>query len=197
MNRMKKVSILLLVFSLLACGYQFQGGGSILPPDVKRVYIPLADNSSTESGFSAVLTDSLRDRFERFGVLTVVDGPEQADAVLRTKILRLDRGTQSATSKTDIALQQSTSLTLNVELNRSDGSPLWRNPRMVVTKAFGTSSEAVVTSSAEFASGSLGGADLGGLSTREIARGQEREALNQLADQAARIIYDQAVAPDF
>jgi hypothetical protein len=35
------------------------------------------------------------------------------------------------------------------------------------------------------------------LSARDISRGQEAQALNDLASDAARMVYDKAVAPDF
>ena len=187
----------ILVLCLTGCGYAFTGGGSILPSDVKRIYIPLAENNSTEAGFSLILTEALRDRFEQFGVVTVVDQEAEADAILNTRILKVQRGTQSVTSKTDTALQQNTTVTMALELKRREGTMLWRNPRLSVSRAFGSATGAVVTTSADFAGGSLGGADLGGLNEREVARGQEQEALKSLAEQAARTVYDQAVAPDF
>ena len=186
-----------LLAGLLGCGYKLQGGGSILPPDVKKIYVPMVDNFSTEAGFSNVVTEALRDRFERYGVLTVVEDAGSADAVLKAKILKVHRGTRSVTSRTDTALELDTSVTLAGELRRAGGQVLWSNPRIVVSKAYGTTSGSVVTSSADFASGSIGASDLTGLSSREVQRGQEQEALEKLADQAARIIYDQAVSPDF
>lgn len=190
-------SSLILIGLLAGCGYKLQGGGSILPPDVKKVYVPRVENLSTEAGFANVVTEALRDRFERFGVLTVVEDAALADAVLKVRVLKVQRGTSSVTSQTDVSLQQDTSVTLAGELRRVSGPLLWQNPNLVVSKAVGTTSGSVVTSSAEFASGSIGASDLAGLSSREVARGQEQEALENLANQAARIIYDQAVAPDF
>ncbi len=187
----------LMLSTVVGCGYQFQGVGSILPPDVKSVYIPISENISTETSFSTLLTEALRDRFERFGVVSVLDSPEGADAVLRTKILKVGQDSQSVTSKTDIALQMNTNVTIWGELKRPSGQVLWRDPKLVVGKAFGSTSDSVVTSSVDFASGGIGASDLGGLSSREVSRGQEQETYSNLADQAAKIIYDQAVAPDF
>ena len=194
---MRTLIFTLIVSSLCGCGYQFQGVGSILPPDVKTVYIPISENNSTEASFSTLLTESLRDRFERFGVVSVLDSQEGADAILRTKILKVGQDSQSVTSKTDVALQMNANVTIWGELKRPNGQVLWRDPKLVVGKAFGSTSDSVVTSSADFASGGIGAGDLGGLSSREVSRGQEQETYANLAEQAARIIYDQAVAPDF
>lgn len=68
---------------------------------------------------------------------------------------------------------------------------------MSVSRQYGTTSGVVVATSPDFAAGNISAEDLGALSAREIARGQEQEAFDQLAEQAAKQIYDQAVAPDF
>lgn len=182
---------------LSGCGYAFQGSGSILPADVKNVYIPRVENNSTESSLTSTLTEALRDRFERFGVVTVVEDINEADAVLKSRIIKISKSTRTVTSNTDATQQYDTTMTVGAELRRTTGAVLWRNPHFTVTKDFGTSSDIVVSSSADFAGGSLGASDLGGLDTREIARGQEQEALNDLAEQVAKKIYDEAVAPDF
>ncbi|MCB0310022.1 MAG: LptE family protein [Bdellovibrionales bacterium] len=180
-----------------SCGYQFQGSGSILPPDVKKVYIPLVENNTTEAGLAVTMTEALRDEFDRYGAVLVVEDEFEADAVLRSRILKVVSGTRSSTSTTDTALQLDTTVTLWTELSRQDGSVLWRNPNLAVTRSFATSSDVVVTSSADFAGSSIGSGDLGALDTREISRGQEQQVLEDLAEEAARKVYDQAVAPDF
>lgn len=197
MRRVQVVIAGILLVALSGCGYTFSGGGSVLPPDVKKVAIPLVDNSSTETGLSTVVTEALRDQFERFGVLTVVEEESEADAVLNARILRVQRETSAVEAKSDAALQRDTTMTLAAELRRTDGPVLWRNTKLVVTKPVAASSDVVVTSSVDFAGGSLGASDIRGLDSREVSRGQDQEALNSLAEQAARVIYDQAVAPDF
>jgi hypothetical protein len=191
------VGLALVVVNILGCGYTFSGGGSVLPPDVKKVAIPLVENSSTETGLTTIVTEALRDQFERYGVLSVVEETKDADAILNARILKVRRSTSTVSARDDGALQQDTSMVLAAELQRLDGSVLWRNKRIVVTKVSATSSDTVVTSSVDFAGGSLGANDLKGLGGREVTRGQEQEALNNLAEQAARIVYDQAVMPDF
>lgn len=191
---------LLLLLVSTGCGYTFQGSGSVLPPDVKRIYIPRVENNSAEFQLTSLVTESLRDRFERFGVVAVVDELGDADAVLRARILKIKRNTATSTSKTDTALQVDTTMTFAAELRRVSGPVLWRNTNLAVTKSFGSASAAVVTTSPQFAGGTLSPSDLASLEatgTREVARGQESEAFNQIADEAARIVYDAAVAPDF
>lgn len=199
-DRMMRLTVALVALVLGACGYTFQGGGSVLPVDVRRIYIPLAENESAEPGLAALLTEALRDRFDRFGVVTVVDDLPEADAILRSRILRVDRNTATTTSNTDIALQFDATLQISAELKRVTGQTLWRDMNITVSKSYGTDSGSVVTSSAEFSLGGIGSSDFAALqsnSSREVARGQEAEALAYLTEKAAREIYDSAVAPDF
>jgi outer membrane lipopolysaccharide assembly protein LptE/RlpB len=182
---------------LCACGYTFKGSGSALPPDVVKINIPLAENNTVESGLGLVVTEALRDRFDRFGVITVVDSESEADAVLRAKVLKLQRESQTSTSQTDTVLQARTVLVMAAELRRITGPLLWSNPNLLVSKAFGTSSSVVVTSSADFAGGNLSASDLSALDTRELSRGEEKKALEDLAEEVARRVYDEAVAPEF
>lgn len=169
----------------------------MLPPDVKRIQIPLVENNSTESSLTQLVTEALRDQFERYGVVTIVENVTDADAVLKAKILDVDRKSRTVTSRTDTVEQFDTSLVISAELRKATGQLLWANPSLSISKAVGTSRDVVVSSSADFASGNLSSSDLGGLDTREIARGQEQEALESIAQLAARKIYDDAVAPDF
>jgi len=190
-------SIWVALLSLTGCGYTFQGSGSILPPDVRKIQIPMVENRSTESGLSTLITEALRNRFERFGVVTVVEKPSEADAILNIKVLKLEKENSTATSRTDTSLQEVTTLTLAGELRKTDGTLLWRDPGVSSSKIFASAGNAVVTSSAQFAQGGIGAADLGSLDTRELSRGQQTEALAELSDDLASKIYDEAVAPDF
>jgi outer membrane lipopolysaccharide assembly protein LptE/RlpB len=198
MKEIIRAMLLVGLLGLLGCGYTFKGSGSVLPQDVKRVYVPLAENSTTESGISSILTESLRDQFERYGVITVVDDLNDADAVLKARIIKVRQDTRTTTGgSTDTALQYDASLTVQAELRRVTGPVLWRNPSLSVYKTFGSSKDSVVTGSADFAEGTLSSASLSGLDSREVARGQQGQALQALAEQMAQTIYDQAVTPDF
>ena len=188
---------LMLILAVGGCGYTFQGSGSVLPSDVKKIYIPIVENSSTEPSLTTLLTESLRDRFERFGVITVVDSLEEADAVLRVRVIKTKKKSRASDSVTDVTQQLDTEVTLSAELQRLSGPILYRNPRFTVSRAYASSRDSVVSGSADFIEGNLSGNDLGGLDQREVARGQEQEALSTVSDLAAKQVYDEAVAPDF
>lgn len=183
--------------SLVGCGYTFQGSGSILPPDVKKIYIPMVENNSTEPSLTTSLTEALRDQFERYGAVDVVEDLNSADAVLKAKILGLKRSTNTTTSKTDTTLQQDSSISVAAELRRVSGPILWRNPKMSISQTYGTTAGSVNTGSASFAGGSISSSDLAGLSSRELSRGQEAEVLSNMVEQVAKKVYEDSVAPDF
>ena len=193
------ISLIALVFMtiLTGCGYTFRGSGSALPPDVKAIYIPQVDNNSTKLGLATVLTDAIRDEFDSYGSISVVDNQNQADAVLKVTIVDVKETTSAVRANTNTSLQMQTTMFLTAELRRVTGAVLWRDNQIRVTQTFGADSSVVVTSSAAFAGGSISSGDLSGLSSREISRGQEASALNSLSETAARQMYDKAIAPDF
>ena len=191
------ISICLLLLNIISCGYTFQGSGSVLPAVIKTVYIEDVKNNTTESGLGNILTESLKDRFDRYGTLRVVTKLEEADSILRTTILSVERDTSTVTASTDVALQLETVMKVSSELKTKTGQLLWTTPIMRISRIFGTASDAVVTSSAGFASSGLNQSDLANLNQREIARGQEGEVLEDMCEELAKKIYESAVLPEF
>lgn len=191
------IILFICTISSSGCGYTLRGSGSILPPDVRRIYVAPVVNNSTESNLGQLMTEALQDSFEQYGAVAVVDNEATADAVLRARVQRVSRGTASSTSRTDQALQQDLTMVVDGELRRTTGGLLWKNPRLSVSKPIGVSANVVVTSSSDFAGSALSGSDLSQLGTRELSRGQEQEAFEQLVIDVANKVYDEAVAPDF
>lgn len=194
---MKRISMLAILLLLGGCGYTLQGSGSILPTDVKIVTIPLAQNSTTQPNLGVVMTEALRDRFERFGVVNVTDERGGSDAILEARVVKLVRKASSLTSNTASALNFDLTLTVSATLKRANGQVLWRNDAVAATRTFGATGGVVVTSSADFAGGAIGTGALSSLDSLQVQRGQEQETLTLLADDIAKKIYDDAVAPDF
>lgn len=194
---MSSLIALMITVVTTGCGYTFRGSGSALPPDVKAIYIPQVDNNSTKLGLATVLTDAVRDEFDSYGTVSVVDNQNEADAVLKVTIVDVKETTSAVRANTNTSLQMQTTMFLTAELRRVTGAVLWRDTQIRVTQTFGADSSVVVTSSAAFAGGSISSGDLSGLSSREISRGQEASALNSLSETAARQMYDKAIAPDF
>lgn len=198
MNRVLSRLMVCVVCSVLsACGYTLRGSGSALPPDVKKIYIPQVENGSTKLGLAVVLTESIRDEFDSYGTISVVDNQNQADAVLKVRITDVKETTSAVQASNNTSVQMQVTMLLTAELRRVTGPVLWRDNQIRVSQTFGSDSSTVVTSSVAFAGGSISASDLNNLSSREVSRGQEASALLALSDQASRMMYDKAVAPDF
>jgi len=188
-------SVCLAVIS--GCGYGFQGSASVLPSDVKKIYIADVINKSSDPYIANTLTEALREQFEEYGVVQVVSSSEESDASLRVKVEQLRSQSKSSVAAGDVAQELNIIVTLSGDLRQKNGNLLWKNPAMSYTKSFGNTTGSVVTSSAQFATSGLGSGDLGLMNQRELSRSQERLALQQVAEDVAKTIYDQAVSPDF
>ena len=188
---------ILLTITFAGCGYTFQGAGSVLPPDVKKIYIPFAENDSTEGSFGNVFTEILRDQFERYGAVEVTDERSGSDAELISRIKSVKRSTRAVTNSTDIAQQFDTTVVIDARLVKRNGSQLWANPNMQISYAVAASQAGLQAGSSAFAAGLTTDASLARLDPRQFARSQEQSALEQIATTAAQMIYNQAVAPDF
>lgn len=188
---------LLLLIALSGCGYTFSKGGTILPQEVRKIAIPLVDNQTVESDLGRLLTDALREEFERYGAVQIAEETSDADAVLSVVVEDVRRETASVTRGSQSDLQLDAFVTLSASLEKTNGDLLWKRNSFVISRPVGTSSGSVVTSSPFFQRGSFGAAGLVGQSSREIARGQEQSVFEEIANEAARKIYDEAVAEDF
>jgi len=194
---MRRLVPLFLALACSSCGYTFQGSGSILPPDIKTIAIPLAENNTTEPGLGMRFTEVLRTRFDRYGAVKVVDQESEADAVLSTRVLDVKNSVSDTTSNTDVELESELVLQVSAELRRKNGQVLYRNANMSITDSAATTGDVVVTSSSQFAQSGIGSGALDTLSTREVQRGQGAQVLDDLLEEASRRIYLDAVAADF
>jgi len=80
------VSLLLLAVFVSGCTYSFRGQTA---GAVKSISIPTFENETSEFGLAERVTDELVRGFQRDGLLRVV-GTDQADAVLRGRIVRVE-----------------------------------------------------------------------------------------------------------
>ena len=193
----RALALTVLVLAATGCGYQFSGSGSVLPQDVKTVAILPVENQTTESGVGPEFTEDLHSEFERYGVVKLVDSAHEADATLKTKVKSVDSTVRNTTGATDIGVDQNIVLKIACELRRKTGQVLWRNDDLKVTSAYAGVGGAVVTTSSAFVSGDIASSTLGSLGSREVSRGQMRQALDDMIEEAARQIYQDAVAADF
>lgn len=189
--------LLFLLIMISGCGYTFSKGGTILPQEIRRIAIPLVDNQTVETDLGRLLTDALREEFEKYGAVQIAEEASESDAILSVVIEDVRRETVSVTSGSSSDLQLDAFVTLSASLEKSNGDILWNRNSFVISRPVGTTAGSVVTSSPFFQRGSFGAQGLIGQSSREIARGQEQSVFEEIASEAARKIYDEAVAEDF
>jgi outer membrane lipopolysaccharide assembly protein LptE/RlpB len=102
-----------------SCGYRFVGGEP-LPGDVRRIFVPMAENRTAESGMEAVVTNALRREIIRRG-LTVCAHRAGADAALTAAIVRAS-GDTITRETTVTALERQASLTVVVSFTGAEGT---------------------------------------------------------------------------
>jgi hypothetical protein len=93
MNVIRKVApigiTLLIIFSLIGCGYTFVNVKKQLSPDIKKVYIPSFENQTDEPSLGVIMTNALVREFMKSGAL-VPAKEENADAELIGTIKSVD-----------------------------------------------------------------------------------------------------------
>ena len=71
---------------ILGCGYQFVGRASALPPEIRKIAVPIVENNTFEPLLDERLTEAIKKGFIARPRLPVVNSASEADAVLKGKI---------------------------------------------------------------------------------------------------------------
>lgn len=72
---------------LLQCGYTLRGTGSFLPPQIKKISIPMFKNLTTRFELDVKLTQSVIDEMVARGKVEITGDTQSADAVLLGEII--------------------------------------------------------------------------------------------------------------
>jgi hypothetical protein len=102
-----------------SCGYRF-AGGEPLPGGIQRIFVPMAENRTAESGMESVVTNALRREIIRRGLAVSADRAG-ADAVLTAAIVRAS-GDTIARQTTVTALEREAVLTAVVDFSSAGGT---------------------------------------------------------------------------
>jgi outer membrane lipopolysaccharide assembly protein LptE/RlpB len=188
-RRIITIIALVLGVALGGCGYQFGGGGSLLPKDVQTIYVEPFINRSREVGIDKELTTAVRGELYRKGRLRVVEQAEQADVILSGVVRSLESVTASI-NRFDEALQMETHMVLDVNLRRREPNEiLWRGPGIRLTQIYAGSRAAVVTSSSEFRTGTLNASDVRRMTDIQLTEAQQSGAREQLMARFAQELF--------
>ena len=191
-SRAGLIGRLLLVFTALwsgACGYQFSGRSDQFPRDVQTVFIESFINKTRDVGIGTEITSALKSEFYRKGQLRVVERPEQADAVLSGVIGSFD-GRVASVNRRDEVLQYEAILTVDAALRRRDPDEiLWRGQGTRVRELYAGSRAAIVTTSSDFATGTLNPADVRRMTDIQLTETENREVRERLVERFARELH--------
>ncbi len=169
-----------------ACGYQFQGTGNALPPDVTTVAIPIFRNDSDLEGVELDFTEALIQQFVRGRQVRIVDDVADANAVVKGLVRRV-RVRAVSFSETDEALEAQMTVVLAVSLERArDGKVLWADNGVSDREEFAVTADAVVTRSPEFIGRS---STFNNLDDIEVTQEESAAAVERLSRRMAKSIY--------
>jgi outer membrane lipopolysaccharide assembly protein LptE/RlpB len=124
------------VLALAGCGYHLVGTSSALPPEVRRIHIPVFANATHQPELEQRLTDTVGREFANRGHFQLTAEPADADAVLRGEI------TQFATVPMTLdeqgrATEYQVGITLKAALVSMDGQvTYWQNASFIYTEKY-------------------------------------------------------------
>lgn len=184
-NRSKNIyGLLILVTAVGAwlaagCGYHFKAGGEVVGLKIESLAIPLMASPSSEPGFEADFTAMIREEFIRHVKIPLVSA-EEAHMVLNGRIISI--GTEPLTydqQQQTVARHAVTFLTtrsrrmnLKMEvslLDKSSGELIWEDKSLEAYADFQVTTDPLLT------------------------RYNQQNALQRIAQQLARRIYQQTV----
>ena len=123
-----------LAVTLTACGYHFAGSGDF-PAGVSRVFIPILENRSAETGAESILTNDLIYEFTRSRKESLAQDRSSADGILTGTIVSLSvENIARATVST--AVERRVTGTLRLRLEALDGRLLWASGNLVEQQAY-------------------------------------------------------------
>jgi len=129
-NALRILAVLLAITQLTGCvGYRL---GSMLPADIKTVYVPTFANKTDEPFIETETTSAVIDELQRDGSLDVVATDGEADAVLKVSLIgyKLSALAFDQTRKTSASEYRLTLTASVVMTRRTTNEVIMENPRV-------------------------------------------------------------------
>lgn len=158
MPRATRRALLLGCVALAACGYRFAVPGAALPKGVGSVHVPVFENRTPEPNVEALVTEAVRERYARAGVL----GESGSEATLVGVVLAV-----SGSPIPTFASVYNVSATVQVTLKR--GGEVLGQATVSQAEDFSSGADPVVTEASRSAA------------LRRLADTLAREAVDALA----------------
>lgn len=130
LRRLAALALLACAVFGAACSHYRLGTG--VQRDYDSIFIAAVDTNAVIPQSAAVLSTQIREAFLRDGRLRVVNTPEEADAILTVKLVRLRRDTLTSLP-TDAGLARTFGLTLDATATLRDtkGEKAWFTDRAI------------------------------------------------------------------
>jgi len=119
--------LLLLLLTLLGCGYRPLGAAPATPQGPPTLAIPPFGNRSVEVGLETVFADALIQVFSQTKAVRITTKPQEADLVLEGRVRSVD---QASVAFLDVNRSNVRRVTLRVELalrRPHSGKVLWKD----------------------------------------------------------------------
>ncbi len=123
-QKRKIVLLILLLILVSSCGYRFTGSGDF-PEGTQRIFIPIFENRTSESGLEKLITNDLIYEFTRNRKDILAGSTENADAVLYGIIHSIGIETISR-SDPNTSAERSIRLSVDMKLVVPEGRVIWQ-----------------------------------------------------------------------
>jgi len=131
------IAILIAVMLVPAgCGYRFAPGGEHIDPGIRKVFIEPFGNRTSEANVEDTFRLAITDQFVKGKRFQIVDGGDQADALIRGSIKTLAT-TPLSYRTTNLAAEER--MTLTVELTfeeRRSKKIIWKDENFTGTQEY-------------------------------------------------------------
>ncbi len=135
-----------LIAALMAgsCGYHFSGEGPGPQPGLRRIAIPVFENSTSEPDLGAIFAGALRKEFLTKGDILVVP-LEEAEAVFRGKVSYI-AASPVAHRAADDTIQERLYVTLDIRCEDvRNGTVIWQDSHFTYYKTFLQNPDPMIT----------------------------------------------------
>ena len=123
-----------LAVTLSACGYHFADSGEF-PAGVSRIFIPILENRSAETGVESIFTNDLIYEFTRNRKESLAQERDLADSLLTGTIVSISVE-NIARSTVSTAVERRVTGILNLRLESPEGRILWASGNIVERQAY-------------------------------------------------------------
>ncbi len=126
MKRLFLLCLALASFLPAGCGYRFSPGGESIDPGIRRVYIDIFENKTTQPYVENYFRNAFADQFRRVSRFTLAESKGVADASVRGSINLITMSSLSYT-KSDFATEDRITITASIIFQDRNNEIVWRN----------------------------------------------------------------------